>query len=562
MPDRIPLTQGRRTWDRLVRILAAAPAATFLLLFVLLPVAILVIASLRMAGGPAGLETGLLGPSLGAQVARGAFRNSLVQGALSSLFAVLWGYPAGLFVGRWAFPGRRAFLSLLLVPFLLPSLVMVLGIEELFGAQGWLGVLLPSLQILGSGLPGIVLVNVLYNAPIVALFTANSVRGIPRHMEEAAAVLGARPHRIFGTVWARPSLRGAGMGALLTFLFSFLGFAAPLILGGPAQYTVEDWIYALYKLVGFQGPILASDLAVWTLGFLAVPVVVYAFLSRGTILWSRTGAAGTAPPPPRARTWGWGVGAAATLALALLETGLLAAILLASVRGTTGTWSLSDWSLLLSPRATGAVGISVGAALGNTFLFALLVAGITVGIAIPMGLPSLRRSAAGDWLRGASFLPLLVSPIILALAVWTFWGPTLGAPGTLWMLIVASQATLALPFVLQAVGSSFRGQPQTYLDAAKTLGSGPWGVLRDVVAPLARPALVTSALFALAMSFGEFAATNFLYIPQYATLVVMMYGMEGHRLFPAAEALGALLVLVTLAAFGALVHGGEVSGAR
>ncbi len=130
------------------------------------------------------------------------------------------------------------------------------------------------------------------------------------------------------------------------------------------------------------------------------------------------------------------------------------------------------------------------------------------------------------------------------------------------MLIVASQATLALPFVLQAVGSSFRGQPQTYLDAAKTLGSGPWGVLRDVVAPLARPALVTSALFALAMSFGEFAATNFLYIPQYATLVVMMYGMEGHRLFPAAEALGALLVLVTLAAFGALVHGGEVSGTR
>ncbi|MGC2289434.1 MAG: iron ABC transporter permease, partial [Thermoplasmata archaeon] len=55
----------------------------------------------------------------------------------------------------------------------------------------------------------------------------------------------------------------------------------------------------------------------------------------------------------------------------------------------------------------------------------------------------------------------------------------------------------------------------------------------------------------------EFAATNFLYIPTYTTLVVEAYLLETLRLPGAASALGALLVVVSGIALFLLMRGGN-----
>ena len=232
----------RARWDRVVDGIAELPLVLFVLVFVALPAAALFASGLSRIGATGGFISLVWGPSLSSQVARQAIGNSFVQGGLSAGFAVAWGYPAGVFLGRHRFPGREALLSFLLIPFLLPPLVVVLGIDELFGGSS---PLTPALGGLSHGLPAIVLANVFYNTSIVALFTSAAIANASPRLEEAVASLGGSDWRKFRDVWGRGSLLGATSGGLLTFLLSFVGFAAPLLLGGPSNFTVEVWIYTL-----------------------------------------------------------------------------------------------------------------------------------------------------------------------------------------------------------------------------------------------------------------------------------------------------------------------------
>jgi len=521
------------------------PVLLFVLLVTVLPLLFLLASAWGDFGGLGGLYQQLWGDSLAAQAARRALGNSLVQGGWSALFAFAVGYPVGVFVGRHRFPGRGLLLSTLLVTFLLPSLVVVVGIEDLFGTQGYLHGLLPSL---GSGLVAIILANVYFNVGVVALFTVGSVENASRPQEEGAAVLGASPARIYRDVWGPPSLLGGGAGALLTFLFSFLSFAPPLLLGGPSSYTVEVWIYTLARGVFASTP-LASALATWVVFILALPSLVYVILARRTSLLG--GVARQAPTlrPISLRSPVTYVLLALTVGVVLSTVTLLGGVLLDGFRGPGASFGLTNLQALFSGRVTGALQISTLAALGNSLLFATLSVLLVLGLALAPAFawPRHHRSA-GAW-DLLLFLPLLVSPVILALALESFYATTLAAPPFLWMLIVLSESALALPFAVQAVTLGLGGLPPEPTAAARTLGASRWRAFVDTQVLSLRTPLLSAALFTFALALGEFTATNFLYLPPYTTWVVEIYRLQGSRLFGPEAALAALLVVLSLAVF-------------
>ncbi|HYB77310.1 MAG TPA: hypothetical protein VEE83_01345, partial [Thermoplasmata archaeon] len=115
------------------------PALLFVALFSLVPAALLFATALGDANGIEGVVAILSSPLNEASVT-----NSLLQGGLSAGFAMVLGYPAGVFFGRYRWPGRDVLRSFLLVPFLLPSLVVVLGVLDLFGPAGSLSSRVPS----------------------------------------------------------------------------------------------------------------------------------------------------------------------------------------------------------------------------------------------------------------------------------------------------------------------------------------------------------------------------------------------------------------------------------
>ncbi len=541
-----------RGWNRLWDGFAALPPLLFVLLFAVLPAAFLFASAWTGLGGAGGLVSILWGPSLAAQVARRAVANSFVQASLSAGLALLWGYPCGVFLGRHGFWGRDWILGFLLVPFLLPPLVVVLGIDELFGTGGALSGPLGSL---GHGLPAILLANVFYNASIVALFTAAAIGNASPRLEEASTNLGGSPWARFRDVWGRGSVLGAASGALLTFVLSFVGFAAPLLLGGASNYTIEVWIYTLSRTV-YATPVAAAGLALWTVGLLAVPAALYLlFARRARLLGGRERSTPRLYPVDWRRPTSIGLALVFALLTAFVAA-VLVAVLVLSFRVPGVGLSGADWSALFSARITGAVGISSGAALANSLFFAGAAMAVVLALVLLVAYASTRPGRPVGVLEGLAFAPVVLSPVILAFALRSFWGTTLGTPPFLWTLIVASQAALALPFVLQSVRASLRGLPATLRSAARTLGASPWRAFWDADVPLLRPTLVAGAAFAFALGLGEFAATNFLYIPAYTTLVIEAYLLESLRFAGPASAAGALLVLVSAAALVIILRGG------
>jgi thiamine transport system permease protein len=530
--------------------LAFLPALLFLALFSVGPVAVLLAGALAAPGGAAAL-----GPLLADPLNVRAFQNSLEQGALSAAAAVALGYPAGVVFGRYAWRGRGAWLSVLLVPFLLPSLVVILGVRELFGPGGVVSSAVPWAAALGSGLPGVVAVNVYFNAPIVILFIAAAVENSARPLEDAATTLGAGPLRVFRDVWGRSSAAGAAAGALLTFVFSALGFAAPLVLCGARCSTLEVQVYELARVLLEPGA--ATLLAFVMVATLVAPTAAYlALLSR----LRRGAASGTgrrARPLPWRDPVAWPLLAATGFAIAALMLLLAVVVGRAFAPSVPGAAIGSAFASLFSASTSARLGISTLAALGNTLFFAAGTAAVALLIGVATGFAARRRPRGARAVDFLLFVPLLLSPVLLAFALETFWAPVFSGPDSVWPLILLSQSSLALPFAVQSLNVSLGRVPKRYGEAARTLGASSPTAYLDAELPIARDGLVAATLFAFALGLGEFTATFFLFTPPFTTLPVELYILQGVRLVAPADALAGLLVVVSVLVFLAVVAGGR-----
>jgi thiamine transport system permease protein len=517
-------------------------------LFALIPV-VLLFAQGLLFGGLGGWISALTESSLNQQ----AFENSLEQGGISAVLAVAIGYPAGVFLGRYTWPGRSAVRAFLLVPFLLPSIVVVLGMLDLFGPSGALSSAVPALGVLGHGIPAIIAANLLFNVPIVILFTALGCESAPAELEETAVTLGAGPGRTYRDVWGPPSWLGAAAGGFLTFLFSAVAFATPLVLCGARCYTVEARIWYLDQY-GFD-PTGASLLALALFLFLVIPTVAYlALLHR---LRSRSSSGRARSRILRVRTPVAYALAAETLALLGAIVVFLATVLYRSLTPAAGGTFGSPWSELFSPTATNLLGIPMLQVVGNTLFFAAVAATIVLLLGVVAGYALGARPRLSTGLSLYLFLPLLISPVLLAFSLAQFWRPVLGGESTVWILIIVSQSILALPFALQSLQIPLAGLSPSARDSARVLGAPSWIAYLDTDLPRVRPGLMTAGLFAFALGLGEFTATYFLVTPNFTTLSVAVYDLQGLRQFPLAEAAAGLLLVVSLAVFAAVHYGGR-----
>ena len=112
---------------------------------------------------------------------------------------------------------------------------------------------------------------------------------------------------------------------------------------------------------------------------------------------------------------------------------------------------------------------------------------------------------------------------------------------------------------------ALRALPASLCEAAATLGASPTRTLVSVELPLIRRALLVAAVFAFAVSIGEFGASAFVTRPQTATIPVAIFrflGFPGEINYGQAMAMSSLLLLLTIIALlligRASVPNGEV----
>jgi len=499
---------------------------------------------------------------------RGVLGFSLKQAALSTLFSVLLGLPGAYFIGRHHFPGRKILRSISTVPFVLPSILAVLGFILVFGNSGLINYIRQSAfngnkepwKILYS-LRAIILAHMFYNFPLTLRIVGDAWYSLPQSKYDAARSLGARPVKAFFTV-DFPRLAPAILTSMvITFLYCFLSFAIILVLGGGPQFTtLEVEIYRLikYQLDFSRGSGLAIVESITALGLLAV------YASIDTVLRRRTADDENAVKiRTPGRISGWKTLPALLYlipALFLIIAPLISIVVYSFLNRATRAsglhLSLTHWRILSGSTR---VGVSVPLkAVIRTFILGISVAGITTFTAALAGwYTAHRKGSVVKLIETMLFIPMGVSTVILGLGYLILTNSIPGGKALRLAALTAAHTIMALPFAYRIISGRLKLISPRIPQAARASGAGPISAFFSVELPLARGAIVTAAVFSMALSAGELNATIILAPSGFTTITLAIYRLIGSYDLFGACALGTVLIVISIISFLTLDKYGE-----
>lgn len=176
------------------------------------------------------------------------FAQSFWIAILTTLFALLIGYPFAYFTARLPQKWRSVVLMLMLVPFWTNSLVRIYGWMILLRSQGVVNGILTLLGVIDKPLKllytfGAVLVGMVYALlPFMVLAIYNAVCKVDWSLVEAARDLGAGRVRAFFTVTLPLTMPGVMAGCVLVFIPSVGLFFISDLLGGAKTMLLGNLI--------------------------------------------------------------------------------------------------------------------------------------------------------------------------------------------------------------------------------------------------------------------------------------------------------------------------------
>ncbi|MCH8256781.1 MAG: molybdate ABC transporter permease subunit [Proteobacteria bacterium] len=150
----------------------------------------------------------------------------------------------------------------------------------------------------------------------------------------------------------------------------------------------------------------------------------------------------------------------------------------------------------------------------------LKLAGVTTFILFLVGTPlawwlARTRHIAGFFIEPLVALPIVLPPTVLGFYLLILFSPNSGF-GKAWTSItgntlaftfeglVIGSVIYSLPFYVQPLQVAFESVKQDLLDAAATLGAGPYDRFFNIVVPLCRRGFVVAGTLAFAHTVGEF----------------------------------------------------------
>ncbi|PWR21723.1 ABC transporter permease [Zavarzinia compransoris] len=194
-------------------------------------------------------------------------------------------------------------------------------------------------------------------------------------------------------------------------------------------------------------------------------------------------------------------------------------------------------TVFTSPAWLGALGDSAVVGIGATVLATV------IGAAAAIGLWRIGGRAARI-IGVLALMPMIVPPIVTALALSRSW-VTLGLFDTVFGVILA-HAILGMPFVFMTVSAALEGLDPRIVQAARSLGAGPFRVVRDVIVPNVKAGLLTGGLFAFVISWDEIIVTLFVSSRSVYTLPRKIWSDIRDNIDPAVAAVSTLMIGITV----------------
>ncbi|HYM32678.1 MAG TPA: iron ABC transporter permease [Candidatus Cybelea sp.] len=555
----VPLTAGERVARRLRRfdpsMLLWVVMIAVLVFLVASPMVRLVLSSFQEA------ETGRLTlanyiDAYGSVRHLQALMNSLTLGLGVAALAGIFGLPIAWAISRTDMPAKGFVRLMVFGAFITPPYLGAIGWILLAGPNsGWINRVWMALTGAEHGfanvysMPGLILVVAVTSFPYVFVFTNSALDLVSSEMEDAAHVLGAGVLRTTFTITLPlvfPAILG---GLIISFLEAIALFGAPALIALPARFHVVST--QLWQF--FEYPVKVEEASAYAMPLLLITVALF-WLQRRVL--GRKGYASVTGKGGERRlirlgVWRWVMLGYAlfvvSLSVLLPMTVLLqAAFAKAWGRGfSLGNLTLDNFRYLLFEQT------QAQSAIVNTFVFSGAAAFAAMGLALAIAYVVNRKLVPfGNLLALACMAPFVIPGIVLAIGFYAAYAPPpLALYGSAAILILGF-TTRFLPIAYTSSAAGLASISAEMEEAVRILGGGRLTAIAKVLAPLLKKSLAGSWILVFIPATRELSSAIFLVGPKTRVISVMLFDLSEEGNFEVLAALGAILLVTTIAIAG------------
>jgi thiamine transport system permease protein len=479
---------------------------------------------------------------------------SLFQAFLSALLSILVGLPGAWLLTHYNFPGQRWFRLLTYLPFILPSILVVLAMVLFFGNNGWinrglmalLGTEEPPVQFLYS-LSGILIAHIFYNFPIAMKIIGDQWERISQQYLQAACSLGVGSTRRFFGITLPLLLPSIGSAFVLIFLLCMNSFAIILVLGGGIRYTTIEVL--IYQLARIELDFSAAASLAFLQGGLSLIGMAILLRGRNRRVEQISAIKSCLPEKLRNHSLKAWFALCWIILILIFTLGPLSAIVLDSFRKfENGEW-IYTWywyDKLFTWRENNhflsALWNSLRIGLGSALISSLCGLGLVSLIAYKKG--GQRRF----W-EVLTLFPLALSTVVFGVAWFHFYQQNLAGTLPLIYVVMAMHALLTCPYWIRVVLPTLESIPQQWHIESKMLGKTSLEYGLRILWPWLRTTFLIAFFFSFSLSLGELNSTMMIADDSVRTLPLEIYGaISGYR-FSYASAVAVILLLLSVSTF-------------
>jgi len=479
---------------------------------------------------------------------------SLFQAFLSALLSILVGLPGAWLLTHYNFPGQRWFRLLTYLPFILPSILVVLAMVLFFGNNGWinrglmalLGTEEPPVQFLYS-LSGILIAHIFYNFPIAMKIIGDQWERISQQYLQAARSLGVGSTRRFFGITLPLLLPSIGSAFVLIFLLCMNSFAIILVLGGGIRYTTIEVL--IYQLARIELDFSAAASLAFLQGGLSLIGMAILLRGRNRRVEQISAIKSCLPEKLRNHSLKAWFALCWIILILIFTLGPLSAIVLDSFRKfENGEW-IYTWywyDKLFTWRENNhflsALWNSLRIGLGSALISSLCGLGLVSLIAYKKG--GQRRF----W-EVLTLFPLALSTVVFGVAWFHFYQENLTGTLPLIYVVMAMHALLTCPYWIRVVLPTLESIPQQWHIESKMLGKTSLEYGLRILWPWLRTTFLIAFFFSFSLSLGELNSTMMIADDSVRTLPLEIYGaISGYR-FSYASAVAVILLLLSVSTF-------------
>ena len=517
----------------------------FLTLFILYPLAILLVDSFVTDSGPSfGVFTRIF--QMGSFTT--AITNTLAVGFLVSIVSALVGL---LFAYVEVYVKLKTkFMSGLfqvvsMLPVVSPPFVLSLSIIMLFGKSG-----LITRYLLGMydnsvyGFWGIFVVQTLTFFPVCYMMLKGLLKNIDPSLEEAARDMGASRWKVFTSVTLPLVLPGLGNAFLVTFIESIADFANPMIIGGSYD-TLATTIYL--QITGAYDKQGAAAMAVVLLCITLLMFVVQKYVLEAKSTATLSGKASRA----RMLITDASVRIPLTVICCALAIFVVVMYLCVPFGALFKTWGY-DFSLTTKWFEQVFTKYHGFQAFRDSFLLSLIAAPITAILSMIISYLVVKRNfRTKGFIEAVSMLAMAVPGTVLGVGYIRGFSGGIFHTGVL-QGIYGSAAILIIVFIVRSLPtgtrsgiSALRQIDKSIEESAYDMGADSFTVFRTVTLPLIKDSFFSGLVTAFVRSITAISAIILLVTPQFFLITVQINEFAEKGNYGIACAFATILIVIT-----------------